>query len=99
MDSAAAFLSVSRAVSVLRQMEALDGAALLAGRRIPNHLRGVRKTMILADPLSPRSLRPLYSLHHRWAAALHCPSCGVASGKVGLGNAGPFSEQRLHDIE
>jgi hypothetical protein len=51
MDSTSAFLPFSRTVPVPRKMEALDGAALLARRRIPDHLRRIRKTMNYGEPL------------------------------------------------
>src|SRR5215831_11653533 len=45
MDSAAACLALSGAVPVIRKMEALDGAALLARRRVSDHLRSIRKNL------------------------------------------------------
>jgi hypothetical protein len=50
MDSAAASLPLSRAVPVFRKMEALDGAVILAGRRISDHLRGIRENIKSEGP-------------------------------------------------
>src|SRR5271163_1978981 len=95
MASTSAFLSLSRAVPVLREMEALDGAAVLAGRRIPDNLRNIRKSYeFWRVPLGPLGgLRSLYRLHHRRSVALHRPSCGVTTGKISLIDAGALGEQ------
>ena len=46
MAAAAPCVAFPGAVPVDQKMEALDGAALLAGCRIPNYLRGVRKALM-----------------------------------------------------
>src|ERR1700749_766716 len=100
MDSTSTFLSLSRAVPVPREMEALDGAAILAGRRIPDHLRHIGKTIDSGGSLSPLGgLRPLYRLYYRRAVALERPSCGITAGKISLVDAGALGKQRLHYIE
>jgi hypothetical protein len=48
MAAAAPFVALSGAVPIVQKMETLDGAALLVGCRISDHLRGVRKTLISA---------------------------------------------------
>jgi SAM-dependent methyltransferase len=45
MDTVTPFFPLSGAVPVLRKMEAVDGAPLLARCRIPNHLRRLREAI------------------------------------------------------
>ena len=101
VDSTSAFLPLSRAVPLLPKMEALDGAAILAGRRIPYNLRNIRKVMNSGEfGLGPLGgLRPLYRLHHRRSVALQRPSCCVTTGKISLIDAGALGEQSQYDID
>ena len=84
MDFAASRRAVSGAVSVVREMEALDGAPLLARRRVPDHLRRFRKTISRRPSRPFRGLRPLDGLDHRRAVAFGRPAGGVAPGEIGL---------------